>query len=257
MAQEAGVNNQMPGAPRTNVREFLGLGPAPDVAAAKLGEALYKDNCATCHGQNARGAQGPSLVRSPLVLHDEKGEAIGPVIKAGRAQGGMPAFPDLKDSQLFEIAEYVHLQVELAANRGSYRDSYGNLRNQLTGDASKGKELFANKCAGCHSLTGDLAKIGTKYPQPSVLLTRIAWPSSTGPKQATVIAENGEKITGTLIKYDDFDVSLRDGAGNYRNWPRNTVTVEIPDKLAGHRALLPQYSDADLHDLTAYLVSLK
>src|SRR5581483_3538484 len=45
-------------------REFLGLGPAPDAAAAKKGEPLYKQNCATCHGENARGSQGPNLVRS-------------------------------------------------------------------------------------------------------------------------------------------------------------------------------------------------
>src|SRR5438552_3160581 len=78
-----------------NIREFLGLGPAPDPAAAAKGGPAYKQNCATCHGENARGSQGPSLVRSVLVLHDEKGEEIGPVIKNGRPQGGMPAFPNL------------------------------------------------------------------------------------------------------------------------------------------------------------------
>ena len=81
------------GGGRGNTREFLGLGPAPDQAAAKKGEPLYKQNCSTCHGETARGAQGPNLVRSVLVLHDEKGEEIGPVIKNGRPQAGMPAFP--------------------------------------------------------------------------------------------------------------------------------------------------------------------
>src|SRR5437899_9075160 len=83
------------GGGRAGTREFLGLGPAPDEAAAKKGEPLYKQNCSTCHGETARGAQGPNLVRSVLVLHDEKGEEIGPVIKSGRPQGGMPGFPNL------------------------------------------------------------------------------------------------------------------------------------------------------------------
>src|SRR5579864_5208497 len=80
------------GGGRGNTREFLGLGPAPDEAAAKKGEPLYKQNCSTCHGETARGSQGPNLVRSVTVLHDEKGEEIGPVIKSGRPQAGMPGF---------------------------------------------------------------------------------------------------------------------------------------------------------------------
>src|SRR3982750_420649 len=73
-----------------NTREFLGLGPAPDPAQVAKGAPLYKQNCAGCHGEDARGAQGPNLVRSGVVLHDEKDEQIGPVIKSGRPQAGMP-----------------------------------------------------------------------------------------------------------------------------------------------------------------------
>jgi mono/diheme cytochrome c family protein len=243
--------------PRANTREFLGLGPAPDAAAAKLGEPLYAANCAACHGKEARGAQGPNLLRSPLVLHDEKGEEIGQVIKKGRAEGGMPAFPDLSDVQTYDIAEFIHMQVELAANRGTYRDTYGNLRNQVTGDAGAGKMFFQANCVSCHSAEGDLAGVGKKYPQPSVLLTRIAWPVSKTPEQATVVTRNGATVSGVLLKYDDFDVALRDAQGEYHAWPRELVKVEVPDKLAGHRALLGKYSDSDLHNLTAYLVTLQ
>src|SRR6266566_2783451 len=66
-----------------NIREFLGLGPAPDAAAAARGEKLYAPNCAFCHGEKARGAAGPNLVRSEVVLHDEKGELIGPAVSKG------------------------------------------------------------------------------------------------------------------------------------------------------------------------------
>src|SRR5262245_58692882 len=65
---------------RGNTRDFLGLGPAPDAAAAARGEKLYAPNCGFCHGPKARGAEGPNLVRSTLVLHDEKAELIGPAI---------------------------------------------------------------------------------------------------------------------------------------------------------------------------------
>jgi len=256
-AQEPPAQSQQPGGGRVNTREFLGLGPAPDAAAAKLGEPLYAENCATCHGKDARGAQGPNLLRSPLVLHDEKGEEIGQVIKNGRPQGGMPAFPDLSDSKLYDIAEFIHLQIELAANRGTYRDTYSNQRNQVTGNPEQGKAFFMDHCASCHSITGDLAGVGKRYPQASVLLTRIAWPTSNAPRQATVVTQTGEKFTGTLLKYDDFDVAISDSEGRYRAWPRDQVKVDVEDKLEDHRALLPKYSDADLHNLTAYLVNLK
>src|SRR5579863_10170531 len=79
---------------RGGTREFLGLGPAPDAAAAARGEKLYAPNCAFCHGDKARGASGPNLVRSTVVLHDEKGETIAPILVKGFPEKGMPAFPN-------------------------------------------------------------------------------------------------------------------------------------------------------------------
>ncbi len=255
MAQPQEPNLQAPPrkSPTRNSHDFLGLGRVPDAEAAKRGEPLYKENCATCHGADARGAQAPNLVRSVVVLHDEKGEGIGQVIRNGRPQGGMPAFPNLSDSQQYDIAEYLHEQVELAANRGLYKHS----DTMTSGDAVKGKTLFAENCAACHSVTGDLAKIGAKYPQPAAMLARMAWPANPGPRQATVITADGVKQSGTLVHYDDFETTLRTAEGSSLTWPTDSVKVEIPDKLAGHRALLPKYSDDDLHHLTRYLLTLK
>src|ERR1700730_7527553 len=87
-----------------NTRDFLGLGPVPDAAAAARGEKLYAPNCAFCHGEKARGASGPNLVRADLVLQDEKGELIGAVVSKGRADKGMPAFSTLTEAQLADIA---------------------------------------------------------------------------------------------------------------------------------------------------------
>jgi mono/diheme cytochrome c family protein len=240
-----------------NVREFLGLGPPPDAAAAKLGEPLYKQNCSACHGENARGGEGPNLIRSPLVLHDEKGEEIGPVVKNGRPQAGMPAFASLKPDEIYQIAEYLHLQIENAANRGVYNTLYANQRSQTSGDAKRGEAFFQSNCSGCHSPAGDLAKIGTKYPQAASMQSRFIWPASRQHGRITVKTPQGETVTGTIVRLDDFDVALTDASGAYREWPRDKVEVEVEDKLAGHRALLPKYKDSDLHNLTAYLLTLK
>jgi cytochrome c oxidase cbb3-type subunit 3 len=237
------------------LRDFLGLGAAPDALAAKKGEPLYKQNCSTCHGENARGAQGPNLVRSVAVLHDEKGEELGPIIKGGRP--GMPPFPGLSADDVYSIAQYLKVQVELAANRGTYAQTYGDLRNNVTGDAKAGEAFFKTNCTACHSVTGDLAKIGSKFQQAAQLQQRFLWPASNGPAKATVTTPTGAKITGSVSREDDFHISLYDDKGEYYNWPRDKVKVDKEDKLQGHRALLAKYSNADIHNMTAYLVTLK
>jgi cytochrome c oxidase cbb3-type subunit 3 len=241
-----------------NTREFLGLGPAPDAVAAGRGEKLYAPNCAFCHGEKARGAAGPNLVRSALVLHDEKGELIGPAVAGGFPDKGMPAFPNLAEGQLRDIAQYLHLQVELVANRGTYKRL-----NVVTGDAKAGEAYFngAGGCNGCHSVTGDLAHIGGRY-QPEQLQTRFVWPgggrgAAARGQKVTVTLPSGESITGVLKAQDDVNVSMYDETGNYRSWPREGLQIEMDDRLAAHRQLLAKYSDADMHNLTAYLTRLK
>ncbi len=246
---------------RANTREFLGLGPAPDAVAAERGEKLYGPNCGFCHGAKANGAEGPDLVRSPLVLHDEKSELIGPVIRQGRADKGMPAFAGFTDPQLYDIGQFLHMRVELAVNRGLYK-----VQNIVTGNAKAGEQYFAGagRCTECHSATGNLAHVGTKF-QPSDLQQAFLYPTargfqSSGPKvsKVTVTLSSGQAVSGALKRLDDFNVSLYDAAGDYHSYAiASGVKVDVEDKLAGHRELLKHYTDADMHNVTAYLATLK
>ena len=238
-----------------NLREFLGLGAAPDPVAAKKGEPLYLQNCSGCHGKDGRGAQAPNLLRLPLMLHDEKGEKLAPVLKEGRQ--GMPPFPQFSADDVYLIAQFIHLQVELTANRGTYGQTYEGLRTQATGDAKQGAAFFQSHCISCHAATGDLAKVGAKFQQVAALKARFLWPSTPGPAKAKVTTSAGKVIEGKVKTNNDFEISLTDTAGNYHYFPRQQVKVEIEDKLTGHRALLPQYTDADINNLAAYLVTLK
>jgi len=244
-----------------STREFLGLGRAPDPAAAERGEKIYAPNCAFCHGAKANGASGPDLVRSPLVLHDENGELIGPVLREGRPDKGMPPFSLLTKDQISDLAEFLHMRVELAANRGLYV-----VEDIVTGDAKAGEAYFkgAGGCSACHSPTGDLAHIATRL-QPAELQSAFLWPGSpTGERgrgargnEVTVTLGTGQSITGTLKRMDDFDVSVYDSEGIYRSWPREEVNVEFKTNLSAHKALLDRYTDADMHNLLSYLVTLK
>jgi hypothetical protein len=196
-------------------------------------------------------------VRSVIVLHDENDESIEPVVKNGRPQAGMPAFPQLSHDDIHKIDQYIKLQIELAANRGTYGSTYGDLRNKVTGDPKAGEAFFRANCAQCHSVTGDLAHIGSKFQQAAQLQQRFLWPATPGPQKLTVTTPSGQKVSGTAIRNDDFYVSLRDASGDFHEWPKDKVKVEVNDNLGSHRALLAKYSNADIHDMTAYLVTLK
>jgi cytochrome c oxidase cbb3-type subunit 3 len=238
-------------------REFLGLGRMPDAKMAAEGAKLFGATCAFCHGENARGATGPDLLRSPVVLDDNQGELIGQTVHEGRPAKGMPAFPSLTGEQVRDLAEYLHLQVELAANRGTYK-----ALNVVTGNAKAGEAYFngEGKCNTCHSATGDLAHIGSKMA-PSDLQERFLYPRPSqqpSDTKVTVALKDGTQISGTLKHLDDFYVSLDDAAGNYHSVAlEKGVTVKVEDKLLFHRQMLDKYTNQQMHDLTAYLVTLK
>jgi cytochrome c oxidase cbb3-type subunit 3 len=232
-------------------RDFLGLAPPADPAAAARGQKVYAQACAFCHGPNATGAEGPDLLRSSVVLHDDNGEKIGPFLQKGRPDKGMPAFSTMTEAQTRDIAEFLHMRVEAAANRYGYK-----LQNVVTGDAKAGETYFGSHCRSCHSPTGDLAHIG--QTDPSDLQDGFLYPDRNAPKiSVTVILPSDETVGGTLKHLDDFDISLIDASGNYRSFNCDAVKVAIKDPLERHRQLLATYSDADMHNILAYLVTLK
>jgi cytochrome c553 len=157
----------------------------------------------------------------------------------------------MTEAQGYDIAEFLHLRVDAAANRSGYQ-----IQNVVTGDAKAGESFFSAQCRSCHSPTGDLAHIG--QTDPAELQARFLYPDRNAPKiLATVTLPSGQKVSGALKRLDDFDVSLTDEAGNYRSFSRATVNLTLKDPLAGHRELLAKYSDADMHNILAYLVTLK
>ena len=236
-------------------RRFLGLGKLPNPKAAAAGARIFAQNCSFCHGPDARGAEGPDLLRSVIVLDDDAGEKIGPVIQHGRPGHGMPAFASLTNKQRYEIAEFLHEKVELEANRGTYK-----VLNIVTGNPQAGEQFFngAGGCNTCHSVTGDLAHIGSKL-SPVEIQQGLLYPRIQD-RKVTVALPDGTKEAGTLIHLDDFNIVFLDAQGGYHSIAMSNgvkVDLDADDKLAFHREMLGKYTNAEMHDLTAYLVSLK
>jgi len=224
-------------------------------APAPRGQKEFAQSCGFCHGEDATGARAPDLVRSPLVARDLGGDLIGPVIRGGRPDKGMPALP-LPDNTIQDIVAYLHMRVGQAARSSHVGGDYP-LERLLTGNAESGRAYFngAGKCASCHSPTEDLAGIAKRYA-PLYLEERILAPRPR-PATVTVTTPSGEQVSGRLDHLDDFSVSLRDAAGWYHSWPRDRVKVSVHDPLQAHRDMLTKYTDADIHNLFAYLETLK
>jgi mono/diheme cytochrome c family protein len=267
----AGQNNQsnspIPEPVREMIRGFLAIGAPPNPEAAARGQKSFVATCGFCHGTNGTGgAQGPNLVRSTMVLHDQgTGKEIAAVIHSGRPDKGMPAFANLTEDQVHDIAQFLLGRTQAAANRMEY-----TIQNIVTGDAHTGEAYFQAHCATCHSPAGDLAHIAGKF-DPVTLEGRFLYPGNNpygmGPppdprslKHVTVTLPSGETHSGLLAHLDDFSVAVREDTGAYHSWVYDDVPgihVEVHDPLEQHRKMLPHYTDADMHNILAYLETLK
>jgi mono/diheme cytochrome c family protein len=170
--------------------------------------------------------------------------------------------PDLTEAQISDIIAWLHAQTYAADHRATY--VYLDI---VTGDPKKGETYFntTGKCGSCHSPMGDLAGVGKKY-DPFTLQARWVNPGSgagAGSERAavkvTVTLASGQVFSGRLERISDFDVALRDASGEYHSFTREGAIpkVEMDDPLKAHKEMLRQYKDADIHNVTAYLVSLK
>lgn len=236
------------------VHSFLALPPDPPPEVVERGKRLYAVSCAFCHGASATGGEsGPNLVRSVIVLHDKgTGTAIGPILLAGRTEKGMPKFSMTPD-QIQDLAAFLLSRQNAAADRSTYHVEFA-----LSGDAARGKQFFASHCAACHDPVDTFRNL-MQTKEPAQVQDLFLMPTGVK-RQATVTIASGESFAGELVQLDDFVVTIREKSGLARSWTlgdSRRVRVKVNDPLQGHRDLLPKYSDQDIHDILAYLETLK
>ncbi len=263
LALTTGLSAQQPVAPAAGA----GFGRVQyDETVMNRGRELFGPNCGFCHGPDARGTgAAPDLGRSLLILSDENGQQLGQFLQNGRPDRGMPAFPNLTEQQITDIATFLHSQVQAARRR------MATMPNIVVGDAKAGEAYFngPGKCSSCHSVSGNLKNIGSKY-DPVLLQDKIVSPRSATrsrggevsdpyPRSVNVFLASGQTVSGTLIYVSEFVVTLRDRDGNRRTFERDEKSpkVEVIDPLQAHQDLLMKYTDTDIHNLTAYLVTIK
>lgn len=253
--QQKPYQNMTPAERAAATRSFLGLGPEPDKVAAARGAPVFQQNCGFCHGQQARGATGPSLITSDEVLGDDHGESLVAFLKKGRPEKGMPAFATIPDEQLKDVSEFLHLQVEEVANRGTY-----NVLNILVGNAANGQAYVMAHCMSCHTSEA-FAHIGSSFRSPEQLQREWIWPQRSADGKLAVTATvkgQGDSLAGRVTQLSDFRITIVDQTGKTHVIDREPgVDVQIKDPLAGHEAMLTTLTNDDMHNVTAYLATLK
>jgi cytochrome c oxidase cbb3-type subunit III len=179
------------------------------------------------------------------------------------------------------VVEFIHSVLALAPGQGAPPPGSPVVLNLLVGDAGAGQAYFSARCSSCHSTTGDLKGIGAR--DLSTMQLQNLWVSGGrggrggGPARGappargvapmssrravsvTVTLPSGQTITGELDRIDDFLVTLVQSDGTRRTFRRDgdVPKVEVRDPLEAHRNLLTVYTEKDIHDVTAYLTSLK
>jgi cytochrome c oxidase cbb3-type subunit 3 len=244
--------------------------PTADPAVVDRGKALYGVNCSFCHGSDARGGEGgPNLIRSQVLLNDQNGELLAPIVQKGLPDRGMPKF-DMSNTQVADISAFIH-----SFRVGGYDVSRMQPPSVVVGDAKAGESYFKAKCVSCHSGDRDLKGIATRISDAKALQQNWIIPGSgrgrggfggggggaanVSPTMVTVTLTGGQKVEGRLIRIDDFAVTLASADGSQRTFRRDgdVPKVDVKDPLEPHKKLIPSYTDKDIHDVTAYLVTLK
>jgi mono/diheme cytochrome c family protein len=223
---------------------------------AAAGGALFLQNCAFCHGRDAMGGEtGPDLTQSKLVLEDADGSKIMGVVREGRIEKKMPAF-QFSSPELVSLVAFIRARVTAAASMKGNRRGV-DVSDLQTGNAEAGKKYFngAGGCANCHSPTGDLAGVARRY-EGLRLEERMLYPRDAK-SSVLVTLPSGQKVEGTLAYLDEFTVGLRDHDGNYKSWAIENVKYAVNSPVDAHVEQFPKYTDDDIHNLMAYLQTLK
>jgi cbb3-type cytochrome c oxidase subunit III len=226
---------------------------SPEAAA---GGAIFLQNCAFCHGRDAMGGEtGPDLTQSKIVLGDKDGSAISAVVREGRIEKKMPAF-NFSNSELMSLVAFIRVRVTAAASSKGGRRGV-EVADLQTGNVVAGKQYFngAGDCSTCHSPTGDLAGIANRF-QGLRLEERMLNPGNEADK-VTVTLPSGETVSGKVAYHDEFTIGLRDSKGSYRSWSTDKVKFNVDSPVQAHIDQFPKYTDKDIHDLMAYLQTLR
>jgi cytochrome c oxidase cbb3-type subunit 3 len=225
----------------------------------RAGQPIFSAQCGFCHGRDTMGGEtGPDLTRAALVAADVRGDKIAPMVRNGRVDKGMPGF-SLSDADMAAVVAFIHDAKAKAESLTGGRRAV-DLVDLQTGNAEAGRTYFNSACSKCHAPTGDLKGVASRL-RGLPLLQRMLYPvpASGAASRAKVIVtrSSGETVAGALAYRDEFTIAVTDASGAYRAFSTNQVKFTVDDPLQAHVEQLGKYTDDDMHNVLAYLQTLR
>jgi cytochrome c oxidase cbb3-type subunit III len=209
----------------------------------------------------------------------EAGSVLGPFLKAGHPTQSKKPSASFTSDEVVALAHFLRQRVN-DTMRGSPVFTVGDI---VIGDPKAGEIYFNGEggCATCHNAnTRSLAGVATQIAEPVDLQQRMLFPGGGrgrggrgrgGPPgggapaaidpnavTVTIAPSSGPAVSGVLVEESDFYVTVREPDGTIRVVRRTPDTkITRANPLQAHIDLLDRITDKQIHDLVAYLETLK
>jgi cytochrome c oxidase cbb3-type subunit III len=217
----------------------------------KAGAALFRSQCAGCHGPDGNGTGAGPNIASGRLPHGDSDEAVFRTISKGLPGTSMPGF-SFSGLQIWQLV--THLRA-LAIARGAAH---------ATGNPKAGAAMFAANCVLCHSTGGeggldgpDLSTIGTlrSYNElreslldPDAQVDSPYW-------SVAAVTSTGKSIRGVRLNEDSFSVQIRDGEGRLQSLLKRDLKSMDVIRRSPMPSFKGKLSDAQIDDVIAWLVN--
>ena len=192
---------------------------------------------------------------SDLVTSDVRGNKIGVVVRNGRPENGMPAFK-LSPQEIYRAGRFPSCPEEKSdrspADAAGWRSA---IFKPAMSRRANNISMVREPARPAILPTGDLAGVARRY-RGLELEKRMLYPNDA-PATVTVTLPSGQTVSGKLSYQDEFTIGLTDDAGWYQSWPTSQVKYTINAPAEAHVELLGKYTDDDVHNLMAYLQTLR
>jgi len=189
----------------------------PSSSLDKLGQALFMENCASCHGSQANGVPTSAVGSYPDLV------GLGPAtIDFWIDSGRMPAKdPEAVEALRRQPALNPHQAQAIAAWVDSLSPSYPGIPTPHLKNAnvSEGQQLFALNCAACHTIEGDGDALAYSTFAPSlrhIPAFQVVEAIRTGPANMPRFTGNlSDQQVDDIVKYVTTEIQHPNNPGGF------------------------------------------
>lgn len=213
-----------------------------DARAIRGGAGLFRAQCATCHGADAKGISSIDAPDLTQIWSQRSLSAAGvfEIIRHGIPGSIMPPH-SLTDTENWMLVAYLQSVAEVG------------VIGLPAGDLAAGRRAFIENCSRCHRAHGVGEGLGpnlsvmTSQRSLESLVASVRDPDALvgrGYKLVRLRASEDEEIIGLIKSEDAFSMQLQDDKGRLRSV--NKSELQTVERLSG--SLMPEFARSQISD---------